>query len=317
MSITLRSFEITSDLERLVELVNLISSEPLTEEILREGYARSPEGAIRHEVVAVDEAGWIAGYGRTGRTPWRTPGEFGFDVIVDRAARNRGIGSMIHDDLLEFARRHGAAVLKSHAREGDDASVAFGQRRGFQIERHVFESVLDVPSFDERRFAGTVEAAEASGIRFFSFADVPGSEADQRALYDLNTLTGRDIPGSDPEETRPFEQFRKDVFEAFWFRPDGQILAADGERWVGLAALGEVRPGVMYNMMTGVIREYRGRGIATALKLLGVDFCRRHGAKYTRTGNDSLNAPMLAVNRKLGYRSEAGFYLLRKELEGS
>ena len=38
--------------------------------------------------------------------------------------------------------------------------------------------------------------------------------------------------------------------------------------------------------------------------------------RYIRTNNDSNNAPMLAVNRKLGYKSEPGLYRLLCELEG-
>jgi GNAT superfamily N-acetyltransferase len=66
----------------------------------------------------------------------------------------------------------------------------------------------------------------------------------------------------------------------------------------------------MFNMMTGVDRRYRSRGIATALKLLAIRCARRYRAAYLRTNNDSLNAPMLAVNQKLGYISQPGWYRL-------
>ncbi|HEY7850574.1 MAG TPA: hypothetical protein VIC27_10950, partial [Ktedonobacterales bacterium] len=33
-----------------------------------------------------------------------------------------------------------------------------------------------------------------------------------------------------------------------------------------------------------------------------------------RTNNDSQNAPMLAVNRKLGYQPQPGFYRMRAQL---
>ena len=70
----------------------------------------------------------------------------------------------------------------------------------------------------------------------------------------------------------------------------------------------------MFNAFNGVRREYRGRGIALALKLLAIDFCRRSGAARIRTNNDSENAPMLAINRRLGYVPEPGWYVLRREV---
>ncbi len=70
----------------------------------------------------------------------------------------------------------------------------------------------------------------------------------------------------------------------------------------------------MYNMMTGVESAYRGRHIALALKLLIIKYARRYGAAYLRTNNDSENAPILAVNRKLGYQPQPGKYMLLRKL---
>ncbi len=41
---------------------------------------------------------------------------------------------------------------------------------------------------------------------------------------------------------------------------------------------------------------------------------KRQGAASIRTNNDSQNAPMLAINRKFGYRPEPGFYRLKATL---
>jgi len=62
------------------------------------------------------------------------------------------------------------------------------------------------------------------------------------------------------------------------------------------------------------VREYRGRGLAQALKLQTVLLGKRAGLRYIRTNNDSKNTPMLAVNRKLGYRPSPGILRLVCEL---
>ncbi|HKV82923.1 MAG TPA: hypothetical protein VJN88_00100, partial [Ktedonobacterales bacterium] len=57
----------------------------------------------------------------------------------------------------------------------------------------------------------------------------------------------------------------------------------------------------------------RGRGIATALKVLAIRAARARDAAMIRTNNDSQNAPMLAINRALGYQPEPGYYrMLRR-----
>jgi GNAT superfamily N-acetyltransferase len=68
--------------------------------------------------------------------------------------------------------------------------------------------------------------------------------------------------------------------------------------------------------MTGVLREYRGRDIALALKLRAIQVARAREMRTMWTNNDSENAPMLAINRKLGYQPEPGVIrLIRQEMQ--
>ncbi|MFI5274630.1 MAG: GNAT family N-acetyltransferase, partial [Ktedonobacterales bacterium] len=187
---------------------------------------------------------------------------------------------------------------------------------GFDIERHIFESTLDVPQFDEQRFAGAIARVESAGIRCFTLADLGDTEDARRALWDVERLAARDIPGGSESSTRPFDVFERQVCQAAWYRPDAQIIAAAGDRWVGMTALGyyaSLQP-FMWQMMTGVDPTFRGRGIALALKLLGIRCAARYGAAYIRTNNDSENAPMLAINRALGFRPEPGAYRMARDI---
>jgi GNAT superfamily N-acetyltransferase len=124
-------------------------------------------------------------------------------------------------------------------------------------------------------------------------------------------LTWRHLPGL---LKRPFPDFAtlNALFDTVsWFHAEGQILALDGERYVGLAALGYfTHTNAMYNMMTGVDKTYRGRKIAQALKLLALQYVQSSGAAYIRTHNNSLNAPMLAINRNDRSQSVAAVGLL-------
>ena len=54
--------------------------------------------------------------------------------------------------------------------------------------------------------------------------------------------------------------------------------------------------------MTAVGRRWRGRGVATTLKRATIAWAIEPGLELLETGNDDDNAPMRAVNRKLGYR---------------
>ena len=55
------------------------------------------------------------------------------------------------------------------------------------------------------------------------------------------------------------------------------------------------------NMLTAVKRPFRGRGIATALKLVQIDRARAAGVEQLFTTNDEENIGMREVNKRLGY----------------
>ena len=53
--------------------------------------------------------------------------------------------------------------------------------------------------------------------------------------------------------------------------------------------------------MTGVARPYRGKGVATLLKLRGIRYPQEHGNQKLWVFNDSVNAAMLGLNEQLGF----------------
>ena len=61
------------------------------------------------------------------------------------------------------------------------------------------------------------------------------------------------------------------------------------------------RDGWLDQWLTATRREARGRGIALALKLRVAKYALELGYKTIRTDNDTRNAPMLAINDKLGF----------------
>ena len=306
-----------ADLPRVVELTNMVDPEPIDVENMRERMDNAPPWRIQQRVVAIDSDGGIVGFYTALHDSWLIAGHFWIHVIVDKAQRHLGVGTLLFDDALKYVQQQNATHIDSHVRDQCEECLQFAQHRGFSIEGHTFESRLELATFDEARFAGTIEAIEASGIRFFTLADLSNTPEAQRQLYEINRAFAADNPGNDRAgwEFQSFEAFNKNVFQASWFRADGQIIAADGDKWVGMAAAGYLKNGnTMLNAFTGVDRVYRGRKLALALKLQAIRYARKYGASSMLTNNDSRNAPMLAINNKLGYQREPGIYELVRKL---
>ncbi|HEV2404477.1 MAG TPA: GNAT family N-acetyltransferase [Ktedonobacterales bacterium] len=304
-----------ADAAAVTELINRDYGEPATVEQVRARILAASASRQALRLVAVSERGDVVAYGHVLRDDWMQPGLFWMHMVVDAETRRRGIGTRLCDALFEWAGERGGATYRAEARDNMPESLRFAERRGFQIDRHIFESALDLTTFDERPFVTTLDATRAAGIRFFSLADLGDTMDARRSLYEVERVIARDIPGGSESATRPFEIFLREVCDPAHYRPEAQLVAADGEEWVGLASVLDYPANAsMYNGVTGVLPAYRGRGIATALKLLALRAARTRGAATIRTNNDSENAPMLAINRRLGYQPEPGYYRLLRTI---
>lgn len=136
MTVALRPFDADTDSARLAELLQSVCRHPGTATELREREQRRPEGHICFRVAAVtsaDSGERIVGYGETGREVWMAPGFFWFDLIVDPSARRQGIGTMLYDDLVQFAWELGATRLLARTGDHSPEGLRFVLARGFQL----------------------------------------------------------------------------------------------------------------------------------------------------------------------------------------
>ena len=311
----LRPLNPATDFPRIAELTNMVEPEPVTADMLLRRQRLAPPERIAHRIVALDDDEHIVGFSSIVRNPWLQGGQFWFRVIVDIALRNRGYGSALYAADLAFTREQGATHLLSEVRESCAGCLRFAQKRGFAIERRMFVSRLYLDSFDESRFAGTVERVEATGIRFLTLAQAGNTDENRRRLYELNRRVAGDNPAYEGWSFPSFEVYSQRMTASPQFSADNMFIAADGGTWIGMADVDYYpQTNSLHNGFTGIERAYRGRDIALVLKLLTIHYARQRGIAYLYTNNDSTNAPMLAINRKLGYQAEPGILMLARAL---
>jgi GNAT superfamily N-acetyltransferase len=271
-----------------------------------------PADGILHRIVAEDEAGALIGTAAAFRYPTTPSGKFYVEAVVLPEARCQGVGSALTEAITRFVGEHNATYLIADVLDDQPDSLAFAQKRGYAIISHGFDSTLDLTAYDHTPFAGAKAAAEAHGIRFFPLAEAPGSETEER-LYELYRLTMPDIPGYEASGFMSMQTWRRMMFESGGCRRDWVIVAAADDQLVGVTTLIDMDDHA-YTNHTLVDPAFRGRGIALALKAMTIDLALQAGHTQMRTGNDSRNAPMLAVNRKLGYKAEKGGYTIRRDI---
>jgi len=302
-----------ADLERIVEVISADQPTTITAGQMSAWDADRTPGRIGGRWVAV-EGGEIIGYGVAARAAQSAEGHFRIWVVVLPAHRCRGVGAALYRTALDFAASHGASRIASDVRDNSEQSRGFAERRGFVVDGHSYELGLDLATFDARPYLGLIDGLRSAGVAFGSLADLGDTDGARRRLHEVNRIVIADIPGSGGDWLS-YEEFVNVICGADWFRADGQLVAMTGDRLIGLSAL-QLLPQRQeaYNLMTGVVREHRRRGIGLALKVLAGQYAHSHGARMLRTNNDSGNAPMLALNRRLGYQPLPGKYELRLDL---
>lgn len=305
-----------SDFPAIVALINAQVNEPTTLEQFQRQESLRPKEDPLLRLVAESESGEFAGFGTSTGGSMMRAHTFSVRVRVAAGHQRQGVGCQLVTALEQWAQEQGARRLESGVQEKNPADVAWAERRGYAREHHIFESVLALAGFDPALYADALSAARDKGIRFMTLAAEGDAASDQflRRYFDFSLPIMMSQPGVDGMPAPPFERWLQFVRGDSRWSPHGIALAAEGERWVALAEVVHLPSGGFYNGFTGVHQEYRGRGLALPLKVMALAYAKEKGAEYIRTNNHSANQPMLAVNRKLGYVPEPGFFTLVKQL---
>ncbi|AEI45540.1 GNAT family N-acetyltransferase [Paenibacillus mucilaginosus] len=327
MKYSIRRLRLPQDYPAIAELLGHAFSEPTTAENLaledskipaHGNLSRDDQGRLtghdRYRLVAVDDQDVPVAYGISWRAPWTAPGELNNLLIVSPDYRRQGAGQELYGRFEQWAYEVGASKINYEIREQSEDSLRFALARHYEIERHSFESVLELPGFDLERHHPALQRLTDQGLKVVTLADLPGEEAEAR-LYELYRETAFDIPGFSGDYFSRSE-WRKWTLDLPGASPAQVFIALDGEMFAGVASLVHFEAtSSMYHEYTAVRRAYRGKGIALALKIRTIQHALERGAAYMRTHNDSLNAPMLRINRdRLGFVAVPGMYKVVKRL---
>lgn len=241
----------------------------------------------------------------------------------DGARKGRSIFGALAEDhrneeltarLLEASEANlvekGATVLRADAaQEGvqidgglfREAALA----RGYElVESH------HILGMDLSKLPEPPKAPEGVELRRWSeFSDNP------RPLYEIDRAADADEPGESSQEFPSFEVW----LETVWHNPMADLelslaLLLDGVP-VAITCYSSDHDTRMESAMTGTLREYRGRGLASYAKNTALHRAREQGFTHAYTGNHETNKPMLAINNRIGYTLVGTESIYTKQLE--
>lgn len=203
-------------------------------------------------------------------------------------ARRRGVGTAL---LLELAKRAMQVGFEEAGTNVDDpGSFTFAERFGYREVGRQIEQVLEI---------GAVPPAPANppnGVEIVTVADRPEL---WRQAYDPLALQAFADMALDRPLPATLEQWERDRLA--W--PEATFLALANGAIIGTAGLQRDadQPERAENALTAVLRSWRGRGIASALKRTTLAFAAANGIREVYTWTQLGNAHMRGLNDRLGY----------------
>jgi GNAT superfamily N-acetyltransferase len=323
VNVRIRPFE-DRDYDRHAEISSAI--EPTTAysaDMLRHRDATREERVRLVCLAAELEPHGVAGVGRLTNIWWSYhPRHYQMRIDVEPRWQRRGIGAALFESLLNELQAWDAELVRAETRGDRSTAISFLEHRGFREWRRRWESVLTVASANVTSLLNGQQRMRDAGVTITTYASELAKRGERLAhdLYEMEVLISRDEPGTEPgTEPMSFGRFVGAELNTPDALPEAHFLAMLGERLVGVSRLtGDLNHGdVLRQAFTGTRPEFRGRGIAQALKLRTIEFARERGLREIRTSNDSTNEPMLHINGAIGFQRESPVIIFERRLDAT
>lgn len=302
------------DYEAMAEIHNLLyPDEPYSSE---EGRFwdehRDPKTHFQRWLV--EGSGQTIGVGEYGQSEDAYhPRKFWINIEVHPNWQRQGVGSALYNQVIAGLWQHDPLLVQVQVKEDMPQSIAFLEARGFQNVWHMWESRLDVTSFDFTPYADVEKQLHAGDIEIKPITALADDSERNRKLYELDGELSQDIPSLDEQTPFGYEQFVEKFLNNPQLPPESYFIALHNGEYIGTTSLWHpsMEEG-LFSSLTAVKRVYRRQGIALALKLRAITYAKEHDKPYIKTLNDFPNQAMIALNERLGFVRQIGWITYRK-----
>jgi GNAT superfamily N-acetyltransferase len=312
---TFDDVEVVADLEATRD-----PEDPRDPDLLRHWWTRSSVAGVAMRLVDV-RSGVAVAFVSARHHHW-TP---------DSPRRFGWIRAMLHRDVWSetgYSQLFGRAEDWLRSEKADVAATQVGEqfthelevlaRIGYREVRRQNDSELDLVEQRDHLLAEVLRQRlkmREQGVQLIPLSE--DSDPDRMAkLYEMVTAAEQDIPTTIPMREMPFDEWERLTFDNPGIRADRFWIAREGETIVGLSVLTfPTRRGLPWTDFTATSRAVRGRGIARALKYESMAQAIDLGYERVRTSNDGDNAPILHINREMGYKLIGPVIELHRDLK--
>ena len=232
-----------------------------------------------------------------------------FSIFIDPKYSGLGFRKLLMDYMLEDVKQFRCNCLYSSIFEHPN----YQENQKFLIDNGFIECfkvreyslMLENAKIDQ--YIPLYEKLNNQGIYLYEpKVDLNRSKEHYKKIEELEWIYGQDFPmPKGIKNTRtPYKQWLKEqkIYEEKYYGVE--IIALDGNNYIGSTDISVYSKSDPYKAWTGglgVLKQYRRRGIATAMKIKVIEKLREKGIKELRTDNWE-NNPMYKINEFLGFK---------------
>jgi mycothiol synthase len=277
-----------------------------TEEEFRFRDENSAPHLIRDRFIAQDTSGNLRGAAMVSQSiNTYHPQKFSVNIDVLPEHRRQGVGTALYQAMWDSIAPLNPIDIQATTQEDRPESLAFLTKLGFVEAMREWESRLKMVTFDTQTLQVKADNVATSGIVIKSYAELADDPERDQKIYELDCTVVSDMPSTIPFTKPDFAHFIQHAFHSPNSVPEAYFIAIDTQnqdKFVGETTLWRVEMGdYIETGATGILRAYRGRGIASALKLRAALYAKSQNIAEIRTWNAQKNREMLAINEKMGF----------------
>jgi len=225
----------------------------------------------------------------------------------------KGVGDLLLDQLCKDLLDVKAVTVSCHEQTSKAELISLLTVRGFEEVNRQLDSRLKLADVSANSLIE--KPLEKGGITISTLTNERKTDPGYvEKLYRLNLMLAEE--NADVGFKPPAYDAREALMwlEMPYVLPDGYFIAKDGDRYVGVVDVNlhdRLPRGVTLNV-TGVLPQYRRRGIATVLVSQAIAFAKTSSYLVMRTFNQPSEKSLLQLIRRMGFKTESEIITLEK-----
>lgn len=170
------------------------------------------------------------------------------------------------------------------------------EKKGFKVCGNFIKMALELKHFNFEPFKSLILRLENEGFRFRNFKEAQLHTDELVSLINETTIDEPSVTGRWTVDIKSFKAQKPLLID------DSCYAALHGSQLIAITLVMDVPGGDVYFHYTGVKRDYRRIGIATAIKALALRRLVEKGFRRALTWNNKNNIAIVKVNERLGFR---------------